>query len=81
MSLCNRFIKCNHVIADKDIASKCHDFILINRNKLRSTGLRLNLLLHLMNLWDSSVISSKRISHCMSIFDATECNNGSGAHH
>ena len=81
MSLWNRFIKCNHVIADKDMPSKCHDFILINQNKLRSTGLRLNLLLHLMNLWDSSVISSKQISHCMSIFDATECNNGSGAHH
>lgn len=80
MGLWNRFIKCNHVLADKDLPSKCHDFILIYRNKLRSTGLRLNLLLHLMNLWDSSVISSKRISHCMLIFDATECNNGRGAH-
>lgn len=80
MGLWNRFIKCNHVLADKDIPAKCYDFILIYRNKLRSTGLRLNLLLHLMNLWDSSVISSKRISHCMSIFDATECNHGSGSH-
>jgi hypothetical protein len=81
MSLWNRFIKCNHVLADKDIPSKCHDFILIYRNKLRDTDLRLNLLLHLMNLWDSGVISAKRISHCMSIYDATECINGNGAHH
>jgi hypothetical protein len=81
MSLWNRFIKCNHVLADKDIPSKCHEFILIYRNKLRDTDLRLNLLLHLMNLWDSGVISAKRISHCMSIYDATECITGNGAHH
>jgi hypothetical protein len=37
-----------------------------------NAGLRLNLLLHLFNLWDSGVISSNRIAHCMSMLDSAE---------
>ena len=78
MKLWNRFIKSNHLIADRDMPAKCHEFIVIHRKQLLNAGLRLNLLLHLFNLWDSGVISSNRILHCMSMFDAVE-NNDTGA--
>jgi hypothetical protein len=71
MKLWNRFIKSNHIIADRDIPVKCHEFILMYRKQLNA-GLRLNLLLHLFNLWDSGVISSNRIAHCMSTLDSAE---------
>jgi hypothetical protein len=71
MKLWNRFIKSNHIIADKDVPLKCHEFVLIHRNQLNA-GLRLNFLLHLFNLWDSGVISSNRISHCMSMLDSAK---------
>jgi hypothetical protein len=72
MKLWNRFIKSNHIIADRDVPLKCQEFILMHRKQLLNAGLRLNLLLHLFNLWDSGVISSNRILHCMSMFDAAE---------
>jgi len=80
MKLWNRFIKSTHVIADRDVPEKCRDFILSHRKQLLNAGLRLNLLLHLFNLWDSGVISSDRILYCMSMFDAAE-NNDTGANH
>ena len=69
MKLWNRYIKCNHVIADKDMPMKCHLFTLEYRKQLMDDGMRLNFLLHLFNLWDSGVISSARILSCMSLFD------------
>ena len=75
MKIWNRYIKCNHVIADKDMAMKCHDFVLKNRNVLIEEGMRLNLLLHLFNLWDSGVISSSRILSCMALYDDKSGNN------
>jgi len=75
MKIWNRYIKCNHVIADKDMAMKCHDFVLKNRKVLIEEGMRLNLLLHLFNLWDSGVISSSRILSCMSLYDDESGNN------
>ena len=69
MKLWNRYIKCNHVIADKDMPMKCHLFTLEYRKQLMDGGMRLNFLLHLFNLWDSGVISSARILSCMSLFD------------
>ena len=75
MKLWNRFIKSNHLIADRDMPEKCNEFIVIHRKQLLNAGLRLNLLLHLFNLWDSGVISSNRIFHCMSMFDAGENND------
>ena len=69
MKLWNRYIKCNHVIADKDMPMKCHLFTLEYRKQLMDGGMRLNFLLHLFNLWDSGVISSARILSCMALFD------------
>ncbi|KAL7538221.1 hypothetical protein ACHAXR_009031 [Thalassiosira sp. AJA248-18] len=69
MKLWNRFIKSKHVIADRHVPRKCHEFILEHGKQLREGGLRLNLLLHLFNLWDSGVISSDRILSSMAMFD------------
>lgn len=71
LTIWNRFIKSNHVIGDRDMPGKCHQFILTHRNQLIDAGLRLQLLLHLFNLWDAGVISSNRIRHCMALFDGT----------
>mmetsp|Transcript_22165 Transcript_22165/g.47669 ORF Transcript_22165/g.47669 Transcript_22165/m.47669 type:complete len:604 (+) Transcript_22165:298-2109(+) len=68
----NRFIKKNHVVADRDIGGMCHEFVSGHRELLREGDLRLNLLLHLFNLWDSGVISSSRILSSMAIFDGAE---------
>lgn len=69
MNLWNRFIKCHHVIADRDLPRKVETFILMNRDKLKGADLRMNLLLHLSNLWDFGLISSNRISAFMAIYD------------
>eukprot|EP00581_Thalassiosira_minuscula_P010390 CAMPEP_0183710410 /NCGR_PEP_ID=MMETSP0737-20130205/6144_1 /TAXON_ID=385413 /ORGANISM="Thalassiosira miniscula, Strain CCMP1093" /LENGTH=517 /DNA_ID=CAMNT_0025938671 /DNA_START=78 /DNA_END=1631 /DNA_ORIENTATION=+ len=75
MKLWNKFIKCNHVIADREVPRKCHEFVLGHRKQLMEGGLRLNLLLHLFNLWDSGVISSNRILSCMAAFDSAGCDD------
>ncbi|KAL7534318.1 hypothetical protein ACHAWF_004793 [Thalassiosira exigua] len=72
MKLWNRFIRCNHVIADRDVPRKCHEFISKHQKELHEGGLRLNLLLHLFNLWDSCVISSNGILSCMAMYDQAE---------
>eukprot|EP00804_Cyclotella_cryptica_P013823 CCRYP_020887-RA/>CCRYP_020887-RA protein AED:0.10 eAED:0.10 QI:0/-1/0/1/-1/1/1/0/632 len=69
MQLWNRFIFRHVVIADRDIPGKCHEFIQRYRMELKRDGMRDNLLLHLMNLWDSGVISSVRILACMQVYD------------
>lgn len=71
MIIWNRFIKSNHVIGDRHMPDKCHEFILKNRLQLIDAGLRVQLLLHLFHLWDSGVISSNRIRRCMALFDGT----------
>lgn len=67
MKLWNVFIKSHHVVADRDIPGKCQAFILKHRRQLIDGGLRMNLLLHLFNLWDSGVVSSGRIVACMEL--------------
>ena len=69
MQLWNRFIFRHVVIADRDIPVKCHEFIERHRMELKKGDMRDNLLLHLMNLWDSGVISSARILACMDLYD------------
>ena len=69
MNMWNRFIRCQHVIADREIPQKVESFILMNRDKLKGADLRMNLLLHLSNLWDCGLISNNRLSTCMAIYD------------
>jgi len=76
MKLWNRFIKCQHVIADRDIPRKVETFILMNRDKLKGADLRNNLLLHLTNLWDCGLISNNRLSTCMAMYDDEKVPSG-----
>jgi len=69
MRMWNRFIKRHVVIADREIPAKCQEFIHTHIQDLKDGGMRNNLLLHLMNLWDSGVISSNRILACMQQYD------------
>lgn len=69
MNMWNRFIRCQHVIADRDIPPIVETFTKMNRDKLKGADLRLNLLLHLSNLWDCGLISNNRLSTCMAIYD------------
>ena len=69
MKMWNRFIKCHIVIADREIPKKCHDFIYSHVKQLEDRGMRSNLLLHLMNLWDCGVVSSARVLACMQQYD------------
>ena len=69
MNLWNGYIKCNHVRADRDMSFKCCDFVQVHCKELGRGELRLNLLLHLFNLWDNGVISEDRILVCMEVFD------------
>ncbi|KAK1748482.1 polycomb protein Suz12 [Skeletonema marinoi] len=76
MNLWNRFIKCHNVIADRDIPRRVETFILMNRDKLIGADLRMNLLLHLSNLWDYGLVSKHRISSCMAMYDDGEMPSG-----
>ena len=69
MKIWNSYIKCDYVTADKAMPGKCHEFTLKYRKQIHDAGMRLNLQLHLFNLWDSGVISAVRIVSCMSLFD------------
>lgn len=76
MQMWNRFIKSHIVIADKEIPGKCKEFIRTHINELKAGGMRSNLLLHLMNLWNSGVVSSNRILACMHQYDNGDAENG-----
>jgi hypothetical protein len=80
MQMWNRFIKCHIVVADRDIPEKCQEFIRSHIKELKAGGMRKNLLLHLMNLWDSGVISSNRILACLSLYDKGVAELGSIPH-
>ena len=69
MKLWNRFIKCHHVIADRDIPRKVESFIASHRDKLKESELRNQTLLHLLNLLDFGLISSNFLTVCMMMYD------------
>ena len=69
MKLWNRFIKCHHVIADRDIPRKVESFIASHRDKLKEGELRNQTLLHLLNLLDFGLISSNFLTVCMIMYD------------
>ena len=65
----NSYIKSHNLIPDSDIPQKCLQFIQSCAHKVSSISFRNNLLLHLFNLWDNGIISSKHIALCMDIYD------------
>ncbi len=65
----NRFMKSHEVIADHAIPSKCFEFIRNHANFLIEHGLRDELMLHFMGLWDSGLLSSTHLMTLMAEFD------------
>merc|ERR1712176_266458 len=49
MELWNQYIRCHHVITDKDMGHKCMEFVRECGKTLKVQKLRLNFLLHLFN--------------------------------
>jgi len=73
-SLCkhnrNIFIKSHTIIPDRSIPSLTYKFAEM-LSVFHAHNLRQNLLLHLFNLWDSSLVSSQHILLCMTTYDST----------
>mmetsp|Transcript_2634 Transcript_2634/g.4047 ORF Transcript_2634/g.4047 Transcript_2634/m.4047 type:complete len:165 (-) Transcript_2634:55-549(-) len=82
MKLWNKFIKSYTTVSDRDLLSQCISFIQIHSQEMKKLNLRQNLLLHLFNLWDSSLLSSAHISLMMCEYDGVGCksnpNEGNG---
>jgi hypothetical protein len=53
-----------------EVPGACHHFAVRQGPTLHAHGLRYNFLLHLLNLWDNSLLAAAHISSCMAIVDA-----------
>jgi hypothetical protein len=58
------------VYSDKCVPSVCLEFCRANGKLLMASGLRYNLLLHLLNLWDNALVDTETICACMAVVDA-----------
>ncbi|ETI49805.1 hypothetical protein F443_06562 [Phytophthora nicotianae P1569] len=65
----NRHVKEFKILADFMVASSCRMFARNHGKWLLDHGLRHNFLLHLLNLWDNSLLNSRAIIDCMLIVD------------
>jgi len=70
MNIWNIFIKSHTIIPDRSIPSLTYKFAEM-LSVFHAHNLRQNLLLHLFNLWDSSLVSSQHILLCMTTYDST----------
>ncbi|CAI5738659.1 unnamed protein product [Hyaloperonospora brassicae] len=68
----NRHVKEFKILADFMVASSCRMFARKYGKWLSDHGLRHNFLLHLLNLWDNSLLNSRAIIDCMLIVDQNE---------
>ena len=48
----------------------CEVFATLHGPSIVAKQLRQNFLLHLFNLWDASIVSSRTIARCLSIVDS-----------
>ena len=71
MKLWNRFVHGFVVYSKRHVPLVCAMFARKMRSEINRKGLRQNFLLHLMNLWDNSLISSSWIEQCMRIVDTS----------
>ncbi|CAH0476329.1 unnamed protein product [Peronospora belbahrii] len=69
MKMWNRHVKEFKILADFMVASSCRMFARNHGKWLLEHGLRHNFLLHLLNLWDNSLLNSRAIIDCMLIVD------------
>jgi hypothetical protein len=76
LNLWKRFIRSDSTIADETVPGKCLEFIRKHGTALR--GLRQQFLMHLITLWDFSLISSGHMSNCMKEYDQLVCNAKGG---
>jgi hypothetical protein len=67
LDLWKRFIRCDAVVADEVIPEKCLVFIQDHVRELK--GLRQQLLMHLMTLWEHNLVPSSHILVCMKQYD------------
>lgn len=65
----NRFMKSHVIVPDRCLPRKCLEFVKIHGLFLAKNSLRQNLLKHLLNLWDHSLLSSHHILTIMTTFD------------
>ncbi|KAG7391281.1 Polycomb protein suz12 [Phytophthora pseudosyringae] len=68
----NRHVKEFKILADFMVASSCRMFARSHGKWLLDHGLRHNFLLHLLNLWDNSLLNSRAIIDCMLIVDQNQ---------
>ncbi|KAG7402348.1 Polycomb protein suz12 [Phytophthora boehmeriae] len=68
----NRHVKEFKILADFMVASSCRMFARKHGKWLLDHGLRHNFLLHLLNLWDNSLLNSRAIIDCMLIVDQAQ---------
>jgi VEFS-Box of polycomb protein len=67
LNLWNRFARSSTVIPDGEVAGMCLTFIRTRMDQLQ--GLRQELLMHLINLWETRLIGSRHVSEYMSVYD------------
>ncbi|KAI9922093.1 hypothetical protein PsorP6_002599 [Peronosclerospora sorghi] len=72
MKMWNRHVREFKILADFMVASSCRMFARKHGKWLSEHGLRSNFLLHLLNLWDNSLLNSRAIIDCMLILDQNE---------
>lgn len=76
MKLWNRHLNCTVVLADAHLADACELFARRFAPDLLGQNLRHNFLLHLITLWDFSLLSGDDVARCMAVLDAAaeRCN-------
>lgn len=70
MKLWNRHLNSTIVIADAHLADACELFARRFAPNLLEKNLRHNFLLHLITLWDFSLLSVDDVTRCMETLDA-----------
>ena len=69
MKLWNRWVFRNPIQADRTVPRAVNAFAADLASQLVRQNLRHNLLLHLLHLWDNSLLSAQNITDCMAIVD------------
>ena len=78
MKLWNRHVHCVRIYADHNIPYACEKFTQQYGDVIVAKGLRDNLLLHLLNMWATSLVGADTIYTCMAHIDHNiDCIKGS----
>ena len=69
MKVWNRFIFFHHVYSDGQLPTLCRQFAKECAPQLEQQHLRTAWLLHLLSMWEWSLVDEKTVSECMKIYD------------